>query len=51
MCVWQDLYEASDKVCLIWKCMLKEFNDISMDMAAAIADVYPSPYILSEVRI
>ena len=29
--------------------MLNEFNDISMDMAAAVADVYPSPYLLLEV--
>ncbi len=46
---WQDLQDTDDQVCLIWKFMLKQLNEMSLDMAAAIAEVYPSPYQLLEV--
>ena len=39
----------SDKVALIWKHQLMQFNNLSTNMAAGIVAVYPSPAHLLQV--
>ena len=45
----QALEETDNKVALIWKHQLMQFNNVSENMASAIVAVYPSPAHLLRV--
>jgi hypothetical protein len=45
----QELDKTDNKVALIWKHQLMQFNNLSLNMAAAIVSLYPSPAHLLQV--
>ena len=50
-CLLQALREADNRVSLIWKHQLMQFNNLSESMAAAVVASWPSPAHLLSVRI
>ena len=48
---FQALREADNRVSLIWKHQLMQFNNLSESMAAAVVASWPSPAHLLSVKI